>query len=342
MFMGRKPVFGQRISLENLRPGDRERFCNDRNIIYEYEKELIEKNLKDEISDIIRNFFESLTVETIKRDIISLIDTLKKEVKNLTEDVILDNLKQKYFKEIKEMKVSEVFRKIENYTKLDVDTRKMQDLEKLYSHNKSTLCRKSATLWLLLFILGAIVETVVLLIQALLSGEGFNPVIFIYGGLLAAGSFLLGRGFAAFEILRKYKKVGIYTEQEMGLPNIPAFITVGILLILFVSVIRAWGEEFFMGIFFFTILLGITVSLFEFMHFRTKKMIEDAIELLYIERKKYATEQHNKTKSKLVDLYDQITREEFDLAFSDYIEKQYKDYIHSEITNSNKYNGGSK
>jgi len=333
MFMGKKPEFGQRISLENLRPGDRERFCNDQSIIYEYEKELIERNLKDEISSTIRNFFNNLSVETIKRDISSLIDTLKKGDENLTENTILNNLKQKYFKEIQDKKVNEVFRKIENYTKLDVDTRKIQDLEKLYSsHNRSALCRKSANLWLFLFILGAIAETVVLLIQALLSGEGFNPVIFIYGGLLATGSFLLGRGFAAFEILRKYKKVGIYTEQELGLPNIPAFLTIGSLLILFVSGIRTWGEEIFIGIFFFTILLGITVSLFEFMHFRTKKMIEDAIELLYIERKKYATEEHNKTKSKLVDLYDQITREEFDSAFSDYIEKPYKDYIHSEIT----------
>jgi hypothetical protein len=287
MFMGKKPEFGQRISLENLRPGDRERFCNDQTIIYEYEKELIEKNLKDEISGVIRNFFHNLSDVTVKRDIISLIDTLKKEGASLTVDAILSNLKQKYFNDVKEKKVDEVFRKIENYTKLDVDTRKIQDLERLYSsHNISALCRKSANLWLFLFILGAIAETIVLLIQALLSGEGFNPVIFIYGGLLATGSFLLGRGFAAFEILRKYKKVGIYTEQELGLPNIPAFLAIGILLILFVSSIRALGEEIFIGIFFFTILLGITVSLFEFMHFRTKKMIEDAIELLYIERKK--------------------------------------------------------
>jgi|GEM_PF-3625963 hypothetical protein len=332
MFMGKKPEFGQRISLENLKPGDRERFCNDQYIIYEYEKELIEKNLKDEISRNIRNFFNNLSVETIKRDIAFSIETLKKEGKDLTEDGILNILKQKYIKEIEEKKVGEVFRKIENYTKLDVDTRKIEDLEKLYSsHNISALCRKSANLWLFLFILGAIAETIVLLIQALLSGEGFNPVILIYGGLLATGSFLLGRGFAAFEILRKYKKVGIYTEQELGLPNFPVFFTVGILLILFVSGMRAWGEEIFIGIFFFTILLGITVSLFEFMHFRTKKMIEDAIELLYIERKKYATDEHNKTKSKLVELYDQTTREEFDSAFSDYIEKPYKDYIHSEI-----------
>jgi hypothetical protein len=171
----------------------------------------------------------------------------------------------------------------------------------------------------------------VLLIQALLSGEGFNPVIFIYGGLLAAGSFLLGRGFAAFEILRKYKRVGIYTEQETGLPHIPAFLTIGILLILFVSGIRAWGEEFYIGIFLFTILLGITVGLFEFMHFRTKKMIEDAIELLYIERKEYATNKHEKAINELQVLVDQIAREEFDSAFSKKIENQYKDYIHAEI-----------
>jgi hypothetical protein len=331
MFNGKKAELGQRISLENINSVDRERFCNDITIIYEYEKELIEKNLEDEISRIIKDFFDILPDETIERDIASLIDILKKEEENLTENVILNNLKQKYFNEIKEKKVSEVFRKIENYTKLDVDTNRKKDLERLYSHNKSVLCRKSPKLWEFLFILGAIAETFVLLIQALLSGEGFNPVIFIYGGLLAVGSFLLGRGFAAFEIIRKYKKVGIYTEQETGLPHIPVFLTIGILLILFVSGIRAWGEEFYIGIFLFTILLGITVSLFEFMHFRTQKMIEDAIELLYIERKEYATKKHENEINKLKVQVDQKAREEFDSAFSKKIEK-YKDYIHSEIT----------
>jgi hypothetical protein len=181
MFSGKKAEFGQRISLENLKSGDRERFCNDITIIYEYEEELIKEDSDKEIIRIIEDFFKTLPEERIKRDIASLIDILKKKEENLTENVILNNLKQKYFNEIKEKKVSEVFRKIENYTKLDVDTNRKKDLERLYSHNKSVLCRKSPKLWKFLFILGAIAETFVLLIQALLSGEGFNPVIFIYG-----------------------------------------------------------------------------------------------------------------------------------------------------------------
>jgi hypothetical protein len=340
MFMGKKPEFGQRISLENLKPGDRERFCNDIRIIYEYEKELIEdrfKSLKEEISSTIKNFFDNLTRESINDDIKSTIERLKQEKEQLTDNDILNLLKQKYFEQIKhitEQNVREFLSKVEIYTHDNKNTinKVSQVLGKIYPQEiRSSICRKSPNLWKFLFILGAIAETFVLLIQALLSGEGFNPVIFIYGGLLAAGSFLLGRGFAAFEILRRLKKEGTYTEKETGLPHIPAFLTIGILLILFVSGMRAWGEEFYIGIFLFTILLGLTVSLFEFMHFRTKKMLEDVIELLYIERKAYATEEHENAINKLKVLVDQITRKEFDSAFSKKIENQYKDYIHAEI-----------
>jgi hypothetical protein len=336
MFMGKKPEFGQRISLENLTPGDRERFC-DEHLIYLYEKNLIEENLRDEIEFWVRDYFAKLSDDKIKEDIRNLIETFKKENKSLTVEDILNSLKQKYlteFEEIEKGKSGEIFRKIENYTKLDKDTKeKLEIKRKIYTiEEASELCRINNSFWkrnfwLFLFIIGVAAEIIVLAVQGILGGEGFNPIIIVLGGFLGLGSFMFGYGLGKFMIVKRYKQAGVYVEKEKLLDYI--ILIFGLLVIFVIAIFRSGlflAEEFYVGVFIITVILGIIVGLFECKNMLLKKGIEDAIEILFLRQRDYATDQHIKDMRILKDLYTQIKKEKFNSKFSEYVEL-YKDLI---------------
>jgi hypothetical protein len=336
IFMGKKPEFGQRISLENLKPGDRERFC-DEQLIYLYEKKLIEENLRDEIELWVRDYFAKLSDNKIKEDIRNLIETFKKENKLLTVEDILNSLKQKYFTEFEEIekgKRGEIFRKIENYTKLDKDTKeKLEIKKKIYTiEEASELCRINTSFWkrnfwLFLFIIGAVAELIVLLVQAVLGGEGFNPIILVLAGFLAGGSFMFGYGLGKFIIVKKYKQAGVYQEKEKLLDYL--MLICGLLVIFVIAIFRSGlflAEEFYFGVFIITIILGIIVGLFECKNMLLKEGIKDAIEILFLKQRDYATEEHIKDMRILNNLYTDIKKEKFNSKFSEYVE-HYKDLI---------------
>jgi hypothetical protein len=340
MFMGKKPEFGQRISLENLRPGDRERFC-DEQLIYLYEKNLIEENLRNEIELWVRDYFAKLSDNKIKEDIKNLIEKFKKEDKPLTVEDILNSLKKKYleeFEEIEKGKSGEIFRKMENYTKLDKDTKdKLEIKRKIYTiEEASELCRINNSFWkrnfwLFLFILGAVAEIIVLIVQAVLGGEGLNPIIFVFGIFLALGSFMFGDGLGKFMIVKRYKQAGVYVEKEKLLDYI--ILIFGLLLIFVIAIVRSGlflAEEFYFGVFIITVILGIIVGLFECKNKLLKKGIEDAIEFLFLRQRDYATVEHIKDIRGLKDLYTQIKEKELNSKFSEHIEP-YKEFIKLDI-----------
>jgi hypothetical protein len=336
MFMGKKPEFGQRISLENLTPSDRERFC-DEQLIYLYEKKLIEENLRDEIELWVREYFARLSDNKIKEDIKNLIEKFKKEDKPLNVEDILNSLKQKYFEEYEEIekgKSGEIFRKIENYTKLDKDTKeKLEIKRKIYTiEEASDLCRINNSFlkrnfWLFLFIIGVAAEIIVLAVQAVLGGEEFNPIIFVLGGILGLGSFMFGYGLGKFMIVKRYKQAGVYVEKEKLLDYI--ILIFGLLVIFVIAIFRSGlflAEEFYISVFIVTIILGIIVGLFECKNMLLKKGIQDSIEILFLRQRDYATDQHIKDMRILKDLYTQIKKEKFNSKFSEYVE-HYKDLI---------------
>jgi len=336
MFIGKKAEFGQRISLENIMPRDKDRFCNEQ-LIYLYEKNLIEENLKNEIESRVRDYFAKLSDDKIREDIRNLIETFKKENKLLTKEDIFNSLKQKYFQEFEEIekgKSGDFFRKIENYTKLDKDIKeKLKIKEKIYKiEEASELCRINNSFWkrnfwLFLFIIGIVAEIIVFLVQAVLGGEGFNPIIILFGIFLGFGSFMFGYGLGKFMIVKRYKQAGVYEEKEKLLDYI--ILIFGLLVIFVIAIVRSGlflAEEFYVGVFIITIILGIIVGLFECKNMLLKKGIEDAMELLFLRQRDYATEEHIKDMRGLKDLYTKKKEEIFNSKFSEHVE-QYKDLI---------------
>ncbi|QER41754.1 hypothetical protein F1847_02930 [Thermodesulfobacterium sp. TA1] len=342
-FEGIKLELGDRAGLENIPPNKRKEFCNEMDTLYKIERNLIDNIIKQEVdqnilNDSIENFLK-LKESQIDQDLNLIFDQMQKENKELKVDEILKRLKDHYAPEL----VNDILSDLNKYTEEDSKWQKdISYYETLYGdRNLVELCRANPIRWLILFILGAIAEVVILLIQAILGGEGFNPFVLIYGGLLAVGSGLLGYGAAHLERIANERRAGVYkpkSKTELYF-SIYAPILIGIILILFVAAVRGLGDEFDVRIFLFTVLLGLVVSFFEYKHIMVKKGQEDAF--VYLKKKQLvlATQKHKKFKENNFSLYKEIENR-IRTSFSSKFEREdrlkiYKDKINQKIEEIN-------
>ncbi len=187
-------------------------------------------------------------------------------------------------------KCGKMIETIKVYLPRGEDARTLRELKDIYGNDldlKKLYDKLHPTRWLIGFILAVILETSVLVVQALGSG-GFNPVILLFAGMLAMGGWVLGYGSGGLFGIYKLKKMGLNTNKESS--NKPIFITsviVGIIIIVFVAVVRSLGDEvFYFETFFLTVILGGLVSLLEALRevdsLTKKHVIDDRIKLLKI------------------------------------------------------------
>lgn len=157
----------------------------------------------------------------------------------------------------------------------DLNLNLKEEAEKLQKNVYRDICptNRAITVWKIMFWMSVLGEVAILTIQSIFSG-GFNPFILLYAFLLATGGWLVGDylGYYFFlDFLRKHQENKLENESNK---KITVTLIFGIVLILFVAIVRAifsydWDTEgSFLSfgriyVFVFTVILGVLVAIME-------------------------------------------------------------------------------
>lgn len=208
---------------------------------------------------------------------------------------------------------------LKNYLPKKEDVEILENLKEDYGDDlnlKKEIDKLHPTRWLIGFIVAVVLETSVLVVQAIGSG-GFNPVILLFAGMLALGGWLLGYGLGGLLAIYKLKKMHSMTNRELG--NKPMFfiaVIIGIIVIGFVAVVRSLEDEIFYYVtFFLTIILGGVVAVLEAFRERDslakKHIIDSRVKLLRI----IASKKHNENIKEYIEKAPENCREELRKEF---------------------------
>lgn len=184
--------------------------------------------------------------------------------------------------------------KLKNYLTYDksVDD-KLETAYEKYMDLEAEFVKLKPTKWLILLIIGIVMETAILVVQSVFAG-GFNPVIILFAFMLAMGGILLGHSLGYFFFISELRRKGQSSaEEESKIPRSIFMAIVGIILILFVAYVRGMADEGIdFEVFFLTIVLGLMVATLEGVRENTVIKREEILIYRKLELLKIATKKH--------------------------------------------------
>lgn len=228
LFEGEKLEFGSRATFKNVPPHKADQIWSDERLLFEIEREVIEKHIADEVENRLKN------------------------EQNPNKDSVWKDI---------ENKIREIYIKTK-----EIDTKLIERVRNR-EFAKITPSEGTIYAWWFLLFVAVVAETFILVLQSVFGEAGFNPVILIYGFLLGLGGFFLGQALGKIMSYYEFAKRGELTkENRLNVVTVLLFTTIGILSIAFVAVVRSFGVETPREIFTvigLTVLLGLSVALIE-------------------------------------------------------------------------------
>jgi hypothetical protein len=139
-------------------------------------------------------------------------------------------------------------------------------------------------------------EMVILIFIGLSQGGGFNPIIVFYGILILVGSFLIGNVLGDYLFEKELGRLNKF-DRSYVMPTSERVIklSLGLILVLFVSVVRAIGAyslEERIIVFTVTLVLALVAAVFEGVAHKLSKLNEWAIDQQVKALRKYASKLH--------------------------------------------------
>lgn len=184
--------------------------------------------------------------------------------------------------------------KLKNYLIYDRNMdEKLETAYEKYTNLESEFVKLKPTKWLIMLILGIVMETAILVVQSAFAG-GFNPVIILFAFMLAMGGVLFGHSLGYFFFISELRMKGQSSvDEESKLPRNVFMAVVGIILIFFVAYMRGISYEGIdFEVFSLTIVLGVMIATLEGVRENTVIKREEILIYRKLELLKMATKKH--------------------------------------------------